>query len=43
MFFRKNPFKGTYAIFAGLDRVMDFLINFKFEDDEIEYLRTIIP
>jgi nicotinate phosphoribosyltransferase len=39
-FFRKNPFKGTYTIFAGLDEVMKFIQTFKFTADHINYLRT---
>lgn len=41
LFFRKNPFKGNYAIAAGLQPVMDFLENFRFEADDIEYLASL--
>lgn len=40
LFFRKNPFGGSYTIFAGLDEVLKFLANFKFTDEDIEYLRN---
>lgn len=43
MFFRKNPFKGEYAIFAGLGDLLDFIIQFKFNDEEIAYLRKVLP
>ncbi|KAH7817503.1 Nicotinate phosphoribosyltransferase [Monocercomonoides exilis] len=43
LFFRKCPFKGEYAIFAGLDTVLRFLEKFHFSDSDIEYLKTIIP
>lgn len=41
LFFRKNPFKGGYTISAGLDYVIEFLKNYKFDDDDIDYLKTL--
>jgi len=41
LFTRKNPFKGGYTIAAGLAYITEFLENFGFEDDDIEYLREI--
>lgn len=38
-FFRKNPFNGGYAIFAGLNTLIDTLRNFKFSQDDISYLK----
>ena len=38
LFYRKNPFKGNYAVFAGLEAVIDWLENFRFEPDMIQYL-----
>lgn len=38
LFFRNSPFQGGYAIAAGLQYVVDFLENFQFADDDIEYL-----
>ena len=43
MFFRKCPFKGKFAIFAGLDEVYNFLKTYKFTKEHIEYLRMMIP
>ena len=40
VFFRKNPFEGGYTIFGGLDDIIDYINNFKFESDDIEYLRS---
>lgn len=37
-FFRKLPFKGGYAIFAGLENVLDILENLHFDDDDITFL-----
>eukprot|EP00565_Helicotheca_tamesis_P002670 CAMPEP_0185727202 /NCGR_PEP_ID=MMETSP1171-20130828/2952_1 /TAXON_ID=374046 /ORGANISM="Helicotheca tamensis, Strain CCMP826" /LENGTH=542 /DNA_ID=CAMNT_0028395715 /DNA_START=188 /DNA_END=1816 /DNA_ORIENTATION=+ len=39
LFFRKNPFRGEYTIFCGLDEVLRHLSNFKFGADDIAYLR----
>jgi nicotinate phosphoribosyltransferase len=38
LFFRKNPFKGGYAICAGLERVTQFLEGFQFSPDDLDYL-----
>ncbi|MCX8084814.1 MAG: nicotinate phosphoribosyltransferase [Calditerrivibrio sp.] len=40
-FFRKSPFRGSYAIFAGLEDLLDLVENFKFDSDDIEYLRKL--
>src|SRR5690606_17388207 len=39
VFFRKSPFGGGYAVFAGLERIVDYLRKLSFGDDEIRYLR----
>lgn len=39
VYFRKMPFDSGYAVFAGLQRVIDYVSNFKFTDTDIEYLR----
>jgi len=41
MFFRRQPFKGGYTIFAGLEPLINIILNFKFSDKEIEYLETL--
>ena len=42
-YFRKAPFKGRYTIFAGVDEVLTFLKYFKFEKENIDYLRQKLP
>lgn len=41
IFFRKNPFQGGYTVMGGLDSIVDYVNNFKIEDDDIEYLRSL--
>lgn len=38
LFYRKNPFKGQYAICSGLEMVIDYLNNFRFSVQDIQYL-----
>jgi nicotinate phosphoribosyltransferase len=40
LFFRKNPFGGEFAIFAGLEEVVRSLHAFTFTDADIDYLRN---
>lgn len=39
LYFRKLPFGNGYAIFAGLERMLEYLRNFRFSDSDIAYLR----
>lgn len=39
--FRKNPFKGNYAITCGLDTVIEFLQHFQFSEEDLSYLATL--
>lgn len=39
MFFRKIPDGGGFAIFAGLEQLVDYLKNLHFTKDDISYLR----
>lgn len=39
VYFRKHPFENGYAIFAGLERVIDYLQNLHFTASDIEFLR----
>ena len=39
VFFRDVPDKGGFAIAAGLDQLIDYILNLHFTDEDIEYLR----
>lgn len=41
LFFRKHPFQGGFTLAAGLDYVVDFCNNFKFEKADLEYLEVM--
>lgn len=40
LFFRNVPENGGFAIMAGLDQAIDYMNNLKFDDDDIEFLRS---
>jgi len=40
VFFRTIPNNGGYAIFAGLEQVIDYIENLHFDDEDIEFLRS---
>ena len=40
-FFRSNPMDSGYSICAGLDQVIDYIKNLKFEEQDISYLRSL--
>jgi len=39
VYFRSLPFDNGFAVFAGLEHVVDYLKNLKFSDSDIDYLR----
>lgn len=41
LFFRKHPFKGKYTIACGLNQVIDYLNDLRFDVDDIRYLATL--
>ncbi|MEO2016560.1 MAG: nicotinate phosphoribosyltransferase [Fuerstiella sp.] len=41
LFFRKNPFAGGYTLAAGLQYVVDYLDDFRFTEDDVEYLAEL--
>jgi nicotinate phosphoribosyltransferase len=40
-FFREIPFRGGYAVFAGLEDLLDALDQYTFDAEDCEYLRSI--
>ncbi|PFR23918.1 nicotinate phosphoribosyltransferase [Bacillus cereus] len=41
LYFRKLPFKNGYAIFAGLEKIIDYIENFRFTESDIAYLKEL--
>ena len=41
VFFRKIPDNGGFAIFAGLEQVIDYIENMHFDEEDIEYFRSL--
>ncbi|MBP1733846.1 MAG: nicotinate phosphoribosyltransferase 2 [Deltaproteobacteria bacterium] len=39
LFFRRNPFGGEFTVFAGLEEVLKYIINFRFDERKIEFLK----
>jgi nicotinate phosphoribosyltransferase len=39
VFFRKMPFDNGFAVFAGLEHIIEYLQEFRFSETDIEYLR----
>ncbi len=40
VFFRRVPNYGGYVVMAGLDKIIDYIKNLKFTDEDIEYLKN---
>eukprot|EP00771_Trimastix_marina_P000306 gnl/Trimastix_PCT/1327.p1 GENE.gnl/Trimastix_PCT/1327~~gnl/Trimastix_PCT/1327.p1 ORF type:complete len:517 (+),score=131.39 gnl/Trimastix_PCT/1327:138-1688(+) len=43
LFFRRNPFRGEFTVFAGLEEVLRLVKNFHFTESDIDYLKTVLP
>ena len=39
-FYRNNPYQGGYAICAGLEQVIKYIKELRFEEEDIQYLRS---
>jgi len=42
VFFRQGPLGGEFVVFAGADEVYHFVKTFKFDETDIEYLKTVM-
>lgn len=40
-FYRKNPFDGGYTVVAGIQHLVDVVKNFRYDAEDIEYLRSL--
>ncbi len=40
-FYRKNPCDGGYAVMAGLEQLIEYIQNLRFETEDIDYLRSL--
>lgn len=41
LYFRKAPFKGSYAVFAGLEPALRYLEQLRFTEEDLTYLKSI--
>ena len=41
VYFRKIPFGGGYAVFAGLAKIIDYVNSFRFTESDINFLRQL--
>ncbi|MFC0557594.1 nicotinate phosphoribosyltransferase [Halalkalibacter alkalisediminis] len=42
LYFRKLPFGNGYGVFAGLEKVIEFVKAFRFTESDIDYLRNVV-
>ncbi len=41
LYFRRMPFGSGFAVFAGLEKVIDFINNFRFSESDLAYLKEV--
>jgi nicotinate phosphoribosyltransferase len=41
LFFRRNPFKSNHALACGLGSVVEFINNWRFQKEDLSYLRSL--
>ena len=41
LYFRRAPFGGSYAVFAGLENALEYLEHLRFSDTHLEYLKGL--
>jgi nicotinate phosphoribosyltransferase len=42
MYFRKNPFAGGYAVASGLESLVNYVENFRFSKEDIDFLANLL-
>ena len=40
LFYRRNPDNGGFVIAAGLEQAIDYLLNIKFDKEDIDFIRS---
>ncbi len=40
IYFRNVPDRGGFVVFAGLEQLVDYIVNLRFSDSDIEFLRS---
>ncbi|KAM6962688.1 nicotinate phosphoribosyltransferase [Aplochiton taeniatus] len=43
LFFRDNPFGGGFSLFSGLHDCLLFMRSFRFTDEDLKYLSSVLP
>lgn len=43
LYFRKNSFGGEFIVLAGLEECIKFIANYKFTEQDIYFLQSIMP
>lgn len=41
VFYRKNPDQGGFAIFAGLEQIVEYIEDLHFDEDDISYFSSL--
>lgn len=41
VFFRKNPDEAGFSIFAGLEQIIDYIEHLHFDEEDVEYFRSL--
>ena len=41
LFYRKNPDDAAYSIFVGLEDIINYILNLHFDDEDINYLKSL--